>query len=108
MNWKPLIIYTDNITGRIYTYSVGMLDSPIRYESYFIMNMRDEKLAGHVIYSIHFKSSPTMDLKDLEKYNLGEIREILDVQNMYCYPTPFLRPMLQELYNSGYSGYHLN
>lgn len=106
--YKPLIVYIDNITNRVYTHSVMMLDYPINFRMEFILNKHTDRIPGRFLYTMHFKSSPTLDLRDLDEFNEGVIFNIIDVQNMYNYPTPYLRPMIQELYSQQWSGYSLN
>lgn len=106
--YKPLIIYYDTITGRIYTYAVNMVNYELNNRYEFILNYHKEPLGNRILYSIHFKSSPTLTLEDLDNFNEGEVLSITDVQNMVIYPTAHRRPMLQELYNSGFNGFSIN
>jgi hypothetical protein len=104
---RPLIVYKDP-QGRIFVHEVWIIPFPIPQRNEFILNYRREKLHNRLLYSIHFKATPMIDLQDYNDYENGDILEIIDCSHNQVYPTPYLRPMLTLLYGCGFNGYGLN
>lgn len=108
-NFISFVIYTDPITNRVYTHDVYPYPFPNKMVwNQFIINYSDKKLGNRFLYSEHCKIASELDLEDLQDYDFGVIKTLVDCSNLKEFYSPYNKPMLTFLYARGLSGLHLN
>ncbi len=112
MTYRPfiaLVVYTNPITGEVFTHNVFPYEFKSRtIHNQFIINYSDKKLVNKFLFSEHCKVTSYLDLEDLEDYDFGVIKNLIDCSCVKEYYSPYKRIMLTLLYRKGLSGVSLN